>query len=1029
MVALEFSQFQQTLVVLLSALVPGIALGWPLLRKSDFGTVEKLLTCFFLGLLAVPALLLLESFVGIGFSLFLVLANIFLLTAAGLFWGIHGGAFALALPSLDFGKAEPEELVKKYAAPALLLLAVFLAFFIRLQPFTPIYSELDPYWYVYGTGQIIRDGAMPLFDDTGWWPEVQSTHRAVPLKAYLEAQWYSLYTGGGAYNNYLLFVTSSWLPPIGAALMAFGAYLLFSYKYSRKYGVFAAFMVAFLPITIFKMSAGVNEATPLGMIGIFMMIGTYAVALKKKDLRFGLLSSLGFFATILGSNYSYIAAVAFGGFVMLQSLDYFHRGKWNEYFFRLNLIVAAGAAIASVLGNFYAGGSLESAATGLITTPMLITIVAIGFSYACRWLVGRNWEERKRIGAIAAAALVFMVFLFTPFGGIVKDKLFVLVGYANFNQPLDRTIAEQNKAGSSFEWEVGFLAVVPANHVETAPVGLPAQIMSLFYDVLDKLCWLFSMLGNWALAIADSAFNAYLGSDISTDEKSNSLMFLFLMVATVGLALRHFQRKGEERDEPSVGLFLLLVILPAAYIGLNKIKFVIFVGVAVAMAAVAAIAELERLFRWLSKKLAVQDGEMYVGAVFVVLMLLITYAQAAGPMGYAKIALGKSLETRYQDDPAGKMPHLAALCDEIKKQSYYDAYICEAGANISFADTINAQYNSEVCLVSQLSMKELFPSNSTEAQSASQDAKNSAAFRCNRLSEYWVDSMEWINKNVDPSDRVTSWWDYGHWINFFGDRKTVLRNEHRSKGMIGRVAHDYIDGSPEDLQKSMNYYDSRYVLFDMELIGGSSFGGKYGALNYLSCAHDDLTTTRDAPGSSQCEFDHSPERLVVPTMQTTATVCTISESQQRKGVLAYTIGKSGIDVNKPAYCVGDFTLPSGEKITATYYLDRKDENGDLVLSKGFMRKIDEQQGTAIVEMVYNNKKVWPGQNGTLVDGMEDAKTKFYVSNLYRGFYLEELPGYDLVYKSANGEVKIYKMRDFSGNKEGIIDPVSAAKEK
>jgi len=51
--------------------------------------------------------------------------------------------------------------------------------------------------------------------------------------------------------------------------------------------------------------------------------------------------------------------------------------------------------------------------------------------------------------------------------------------------------------------------------------------------------------------------------------------------------------------------------------------------------------------------------------------------------------------------------------------------------------------------------------------------------------------------------------------------------------MIGRVAHDYIVGSTQDLIDSMNYFDSRYALFDVELVGGSPFGGKYGALNYL----------------------------------------------------------------------------------------------------------------------------------------------------------------------------------------------------
>ena len=84
----------------------------------------------------------------------------------------------------------------------------------------------------------------------------------------------------------------------------------------------------------------------------------------------------------------------------------------------------------------------------------------------------------------------------------------------------------------------------------------------------------------------------------------------------------------------------------------------------------------------------------------------------------------------------------------------------------------------------------------------------------------------------------------------------------------------------------------------------------------------------------------------------------------------------------------------------------------------------------VAEMVYTDEPIWRGQNGSAVGGMEDAKTDFYRSNLYTGFYLEKLPGFDLVYKSANGEVKIFRMKDslFVGNKQGIVDPESIGRE-
>src|SRR3989338_7653101 len=251
MVAFEFDPLYHSILILVSSLLPGIALGVPLLRKSELSLLEKLALCFFLGMVSVPSLLFVESLAGLKFSFLLVLADIVALCAAGAFIGFRCNAFTASLPALpkfDLDSVLTEEFARKHAVSALLLLALFLAFWMRLQTFSPIYSELDPYYYVYGTGQIIRDGSITLYDDAGWWPEANSTHRVVPLKTYMEAQWYSAYTGGGEYDNYVLFVASSWLPPISAAFVAFGAYLLLSSYAGRRYGLFAAFLLVFTPI-------------------------------------------------------------------------------------------------------------------------------------------------------------------------------------------------------------------------------------------------------------------------------------------------------------------------------------------------------------------------------------------------------------------------------------------------------------------------------------------------------------------------------------------------------------------------------------------------------------------------------------------------------------------------------------------------------------------------------------------------------------------------------------------------------------
>ncbi|MFA6328076.1 MAG: hypothetical protein WCY41_01375 [Candidatus Micrarchaeia archaeon] len=1030
MAAFTFDAIYFSLVVFLSAIIPGVAIGWPLLKKTDFGAMEKALLSFFLGLFAVPTLLFLESFIGIKFSLFLVFVNIFIITAAGLFIGVRDGTFKLQAPEIPLpdGSFFTYERAVALAVPALLLLAVFLAFWIRIQTFSPIYSELDPYYYVYGSAQIIREGIQPVTDDTSWWPEVTVSHRQEPLKEYVEAEWYALYTNGAEYNNYLFFTTASWFPPISAAFVSFGAYLLVSSFYGRRYGLFAAFLLAFLPITIYKMSAGVNEAAPVGNMVLFMAMGLFAMSLMKKSNTLHLLSAIGFFIAVLSSNFASVVALPLAGLAILQSLDYFWRGKKSNDFVMALAFAVGGFLIGVILTGIYGGSLIGSLTSG----PVLMALGGLAFALVVQRLIGLGWNDKKRYYVIGAAVIIsILLVVATPVGGFAKKTVSGYIGAAEFKVALERTIAEQNLAGSSFEGEAGFIALVPKNYIEANASGL-GIISNLIYMALSLIAALFTLVSNALFSLTDAAFNILVGMKQTTGTKEDSLFFVFLTIAVIGLALRHFTRKHEAREIPSIPLLILLVTMPVLYIGINKIKYTIFAGMMIAVAAAVALAELERFFRYLASKTKIMhDGPKYVSVTFAFLLLLVVYEQAAGPAPYAYIFTIKSLEPRYQDNPIAMMPAVSKLCEDLRAKGVpYNQIqqLCDAGAYANFSNSINNQFDVNVCWMSQMKVEELFPASDTTSQRRSSEAVTSAKFRCNRISDYWIDSMEWINKNLNTSDRVTSWWDYGHWTNYFGDRNTVLRNDHASLGMIGRVAHDYIIGNAQDLIDSMNYFDSRYALFDVELIGGSTFGGKYGALNYLGCVHEGATSLDEQPGTSTCEYNHSPERIVIPRTQTAANSCTISESQQRTGVYAYRLGKEAIDQSTPIYCVGDATIATGEKISATYYVDRKDANGDLVLSKGIIRVIDEQTDVIYAEMVYNNQKVWYGQNGTLVDGMEDAKTGFYTSNLYRGYYLGEIPGFDLVYTSKNGEVKIYRLQNFTGNKAGWIDPIASKRQ-
>ena len=103
----------------------------------------------------------------------------------------------------------------------------------------------------------------------------------------------------------------------------------------------------------------------------------------------------------------------------------------------------------------------------------------------------------------------------------------------------------------------------------------------------------------------------------------------------------------------------------------------------------------------------------------------------------------------------------------------------------------------------------------------------------------WIDSMNWISQNVGPEERVLHWWDYGHWTNYFGQRKTVTRNEHQYFGMDLQVADGFVEGPLDHLTKFMRDTKAKYLLWDSELIG------KWPALVYLSGVYNNC---EDQPG-------------------------------------------------------------------------------------------------------------------------------------------------------------------------------------
>jgi len=1015
---IAFNPFYLLFVMFVAFFIPGIIFSLGLLKKKDLPLFDKAGIGMGIGIV-VPALISFLLFLaGVNFSYEIALASVglFYLIAIALF-AYEKGWDQLVLP-------KDPKLVLASLALALLMI---LSFWIRLQTYSPIFMELDPYYYMYATHLVIEHGGAPLNDGTAWYP-MEVSHRTVPLKVYPEAIGYELYTHGGAVERYLLSDLAGSFPPVLAALAIFFFALFISAEYKREFGIIAAAVFSLIPMYLMKTMAGESEIQPYAFFALAFFFAMYALAIKRKDKLFAGLASLAFLACMMGSSSYVVIIAALIIFIPLQALILFFMKEESGDFLILNGIVAVGPVLAGILQATYASGALS--ASGVFGGAILGLLGVLAFAVALHVIRERITDPEAATYAVGGLLLAGLVVLaFTPVGdsiiGLAKGSL----GIATFTESLHKTIAEQGVAGSEFQGTLGFSGTVFSAESQE----LMNSLLRIIYNIksqktLDLLGPVFSdpvgtlfvipsvivnVVINTMVWFLNNVFNA--GMDYTW--KANSMLLFIYFMAIVAIA--HSLYRNVKSGSLRLPLLFLALIFPISIVGMLKTKYTIYLGFAVAVALGVVLGEIfDFMVLHFNNLKDAAEREKTLKYAFMGLVLLgavFAYLQFTAVGGLGKSLFVTSFQERFQDDPLGAQARLRAVCAQFDPMGVSQDPICLASRDpVGFANLgINYQYDANVCAYSLLN----------NPSSVGTDEAISVQYRCMmRLDDYWVDVMEWMNRNTPENARFTSWWDYGHWTNYFAQRNTVLRNEHASLEMIGDVAHDFIDGSPEELKSFMLSHDSKYVFFDQEILGQirsdgkMAFGGKYGALNYLSCSRDNETSVNQNPGESYCEFEHLWEQVYAPS-GTQAQQCVVSSLSGKTGVVGFTLkwtpGASGTGQLTPteAYCVAPVTLADGSNITGTYYLDQKYENGELKLNKAVLSyEGADANGVQVFTSLYTHDKVWV-ENGELKDGWEDRKGKFYDSNIYNAFVLKNLPGFDLVYETPNGEVKMYKVRE------------------
>lgn len=91
----------------------------------------------------------------------------------------------------------------------------------------------------------------------------------------------------------------------------------------------------------------------------------------------------------------------------------------------------------------------------------------------------------------------------------------------------------------------------------------------------------------------------------------------------------------------------------------------------------------------------------------------------------------------------------------------------------------------------------------------------------------WLDMLAWTRSNLNPTDVVDAWWDYGYWLTILGNVTTLVDNATINSTQIENVGFTMMANETESL-KMLKLYNAKYILvFTTLSLQTSSTGTTY----------------------------------------------------------------------------------------------------------------------------------------------------------------------------------------------------------
>ncbi|MDE1866009.1 MAG: hypothetical protein KGH94_05230 [Candidatus Micrarchaeota archaeon] len=925
---------------------------------------------------------------------------------------------------------------------AVLLALILITFYTRILNIgiAPKFFEFDPYFDMIDTHYILAYGHQLLLDPSAW-PIVAAgtNHRIEPIVPYLEAYWYSLanqlkfhYT---TFSTSLMSYVGSIYPPITAALLTFVVFVLLYHEYDYKIGLIGAGLATTMPTLISTFIAGEQLVEPWGIMTLFFFIMAYMLAVRNmKNRRLAILAGIAFASTFLGAHYYSVTTGVLALYIILQGFVEIVRGHDLTDFYKMNAVVLVVIAIFLAIFLPYSS-TLENRIPGIAGIPFTISapLGALVMIFIMDYLTKMALPKVRHVSELIPAAIVAIVTvavlsLLTSYvlGSSFTDGLLIIIVpiWAFVVELFLLIITKRMPVQSDTLWRGAILIILAALAVGAILVSPVHKSLNSYIQLSTRFTTpsipLFMTVQEYeptglSYNFASAGFGA-IGVSV--------VLFIVSMAAVFIIFNSMLFRKSK------TGVLYLAIAAPLMVAGFVEVKYLPHLGVAYLILFGILLGELLYMLqaRWKLSDYGKQDRispSVYQNSRGIAYSLLLIGAffiiGAVAAVGFILYSI-----YNYAVKQRKETAYLLVIGVSVLLLFVSILPIFTLGDGYAAAGAIKA---SIVVASSQ---------NITSACSTLSTNRNSfgTSVYCNLIPQYWLNAMSWISNNVGPTaPRVLSWWDYGDWINWFGRSNAVLRGDNSKPVEDYAVAAQYVLGpkynsTPQSLARYMNGNQSKYILFDQDLIQ------KWGALDFLGCINANGTSLQYAIsqgkqnnppqpyqlGTSACEQSHDPQYAAIPlsVFQSGSSQSSINDYCSITGTNALYVNTfliTGSSLSNQSACT---ELPYQQtKAAASGVLRLYSSNGtalNAVIQESQYLGVQSIGGTQYILflVIY-----LPNSNGIV----ENPPSQFYNSTYYKGFFTGNLPGFRQVYPNYTtgtnfvnftNPIRIYELVNYTG---------------